>query len=368
MRLSNRYWTVLAGGLAGGLTTLVIVLPSVHFAYRSATLHATIETAAALVTLLAAYLALSRFRGTGRSDDLALTTALGLLACASFAFSALPWALLSGGPVRFSAWMSLIGTAAGAGVLCLAALAPGHALSRPRETARKTWALALAAYLVAGVFVSLFESRLPLGIDPAARPSSHIHIASSSVLFLMQLSVAVLLMVAAVGFVRRGERTGDELMTWLAASALLASFARVNYALFPSLYTDWVYVGDALRLGSCLLLLGGCAREIDKYRRRLAEEAAAEERDRLATQLHDGLAQELALVALLGRSLGHRPHAADVEALATAAQRALDESRRAIAPPIDPRDEGFDDVLAHILEELVVHGRGVSRLQRKNGR
>jgi hypothetical protein len=139
MRLSNRYWTVLAGGLAGGLTTLVIVLPSVHFAYRSATLHATIETAAALVTLLAAYLALSRFRGTGRSDDLALTTALGLLACASFAFSALPWALLSGGPVRFSAWMSLIGTAAGAGVLCLAALAPGHALSGPRETARKTW-------------------------------------------------------------------------------------------------------------------------------------------------------------------------------------------------------------------------------------
>jgi hypothetical protein len=77
MRLSNRFWTVLAGGLAGGLTTLVIVLPSVHFAYQSATLHATIETAAALVALLAAYLALSRFRATGRSDDLALTTALG---------------------------------------------------------------------------------------------------------------------------------------------------------------------------------------------------------------------------------------------------------------------------------------------------
>ena len=43
---------------------------------------------------------------------------------------------------------------------------------------------------------------------------------------------------------------------------MLAAFARVNYLLFPSLYTEWAYSGDALRLGFYLLLLAGAAREI----------------------------------------------------------------------------------------------------------
>ena len=108
MRLSPRYRTVLAADLAGGLTTLVMVLPFVHFAYKSAPLHATIETACGLIALLAAFLVLGRFQRTARSDDLAIALSLGLLACGNFVFMAMPWALLSKESMRFSTWVSLI--------------------------------------------------------------------------------------------------------------------------------------------------------------------------------------------------------------------------------------------------------------------
>ena len=43
-------------------------------------------------------------------------------------------------------------------------------------------------------------------------------------------------------------------MRWFAAGATLSAFARFNYFLFPSLYSDWVFTGDFLRLGFCLLM------------------------------------------------------------------------------------------------------------------
>jgi signal transduction histidine kinase len=353
MRLSPRYRTVLVADLAGGLTTLVMVLPFVHFAYRSTPLHATIETANGMIALLAAFLVLGRFRRTSRSEDLALAVALGFLAFASFVFSAVPWALLSDNSLRFSAWTSLVGTLAGATILAFAAFVPSRRLRRPVQIERGVLAAGLTAYASAAVLLAIFASRLPLGFDPKKSPSHGVQLVGSHTLVLMQLAAAAGFMIAAIGFTRRGERTGDELMTWLAASAALASFARLNYALFPSLYTEWVYVGDALRLGAFLLLLGGAAREIHHYQERLAEAATMEERRRIARELHDGLAQELAFVAAQGRSLSRRPGAVDVKYVAAAAERALDESRRAIALLTHPPDEPLDVALVQTVEELV---------------
>ena len=48
---------------------------------------------------------------------------------------------------------------------------------------------------------------------------------------------------AAVGFARRGIRRDDNLMKWVAAGLILAGFARLDYFLFPSLYSDWVFIG-----------------------------------------------------------------------------------------------------------------------------
>src|SRR5919198_414466 len=84
--------------------------------------------------------------------------------------------------------------------------------------------------------------------------------------------------VAAVGFARKAERSGDGLLRWFAPAAALAAVGRANYSLFPSLYTQWVYVGDVPRFAAHLLLLGGVVREIGRYQQGVAQLAAFEER------------------------------------------------------------------------------------------
>jgi len=354
MRLRSRYVTLAAADLAGGVTAAVMTLAFLHFAYRSAPLHATIETACGMIGLLAAFLVFGRFRRTGRMDDLALAIGLGFLAFASLVFSAMPWSLLSTDSMRFSAWTSLIGTLLGAGTLALSSVMPRRQLWNPARAAGIALLTGAVLYAVGAILVGLFEARLPLGIAPSTKlpPAGIPHPIGAHSLLAAQLACGILFAVAAVGFTRRAESTGDELFRWFAPSAALAAIARFNYTLFPSLYTEWVYVGDALRFGSYLLLLGGAVREISRYQRSMAEVAALDERRRIARELHDGLAQELAFVATQARLFMSSPAAVEVKYLAAAAERALDESRRAIALLAHPTDQTLDAAIVETVEEL----------------
>jgi signal transduction histidine kinase len=150
-----------------------------------------------------------------------------------------------------------------------------------------------------------------------------------------QLLLAATYAVAAFGFGRKNARTGDELNGWLALACVLASAARVNYFLYPSLYSTWVYSGDMFRLGFYLVLLIGAAREIASYWTSALAAAHLEERRRIARDLHDGLAQEIAFIgrnAALLRDAGAQAAAVDaVERIVAAAERARVESRRVVA-------------------------------------
>jgi signal transduction histidine kinase len=130
----------------------------------------------------------------------------------------------------------------------------------------------------------------------------------------------------------------------------------VNYFLFPSLYSEWVYTGDVLRVGFYLVLLGGAAREIHAYWRGLAQAAVQEERRRLARDLHDGLAQELAYI-------GGRASAVGADDLTAAAARALDESRRAIAALTLTREEPLDLAVAEAAEDVALRAGARVRLE-----
>jgi signal transduction histidine kinase len=225
----------------------------------------------------------------------------------------------------------------------------------------------LLAFALLALAVGFLQSRLSLGFGPRTSPQKGVQLVGAGSLIGMQFLGALFFMVAAVGFTRRAERTGDELMTWLAASAALASFARLNYGFFPSLYTQWVYVGDALRVASYLLMLGGAAREIARYQQSLAEAAVAEERRRIARDLHDGLAQELAYLATHGPLLGRRSDLPELEYVAAAAERALAESRRAIALLSSSSDEPLDLALVQTVEELVNRAGGRAEFDVETG-
>jgi signal transduction histidine kinase len=107
---------------------------------------------------------------------------------------------------------------------------------------------------------------------------------------LVSAALAVLALVATIGFGLRFRRFGRELDSWFALSLTLVLFADLHYVLAPALPEGYVPQGDFLRLLAYGVLLVGVWRAIND-----AEfgRAVAEERARVAREIHDGLAQYL---------------------------------------------------------------------------
>jgi signal transduction histidine kinase len=347
--------TLATAGAAAVATLLVSVIPDVHLAYRSPAGHVAIETAAGLIALLVAYLVLGRFLGTGEPRDLALTAALATLGLTNLLFAAIPLAA-SSGVHRFSTWAPVAGRLLGAFLFAVAAFIRRPPVARPRQAVVPAMLACAAALAAIALVFAVAAPHLPFGINPGLSPTSpdRPRIVGNPGVLIVQIVTMLMYAFAAVGFVRARERTGDELLDWFAGGSVLAAFSSFNYFLFPSLYSNWVYMGDFLRLGFYLVLLVGAARQIAAYQRRMADTVALEERRRLARELHDGLAQELAFISTQSRWLAQSapPDPSRLEQLAQAAARALDESRSAIAALTRPLDEPLEVAVAQAAEEV----------------
>lgn len=332
--------TLAAAAASALATALVWTLPFARFAYRGPALHVALETAAALTALLVAYLVFLRFRRRGSLSDLILFSALAVLATTNTFFSALPSAL-GEAPGTFSTWAPVGGRLLSAILLATAAFAPDTAVRRPGRAVAAIVGFGAALALIA-VGVVLFGSRLPTAVDPELSPEASVDpvIAAHPTVLGVQIVLMLLVAAAAAGFMRAAQARDDELLAWFALATVLGTVAHVNYFLFPSLYSNWVYTGDGFRLAFHVALLLGAAREIRAYQRGLIDAAALRERRRVARDLHDGLAQELAFVATQSRCLAsERPSRSGLVALQTAAERALDLSRDAIAALARPAGE-----------------------------
>ena len=103
-------------------------------------------------------------------------------------------------------------------------------------------------------------------------------------------ALALLALLTVIGFALRYRSHGEDLDSWLALGATLTLFAELHYVLTDHYSTDFVSQGDFLRLLAYGLLLVGVWRAIS-----FAEfgRAVAEERARVASEIHDGLAQYL---------------------------------------------------------------------------
>jgi signal transduction histidine kinase len=313
--------------ILGCIVTAVSVKSSwVHLAYRLPRMHAIFDTTVGLISLLLAYLVFQRVEVSQRERDYELAFALGFSGLVNL-FSAITQGVSSIPLSRGVVWMTTSGRLLVAVMFAVAALTPEsrrQQVDRPLRLAIGM-VLAFAALMLAVALLSLW---LPWSADLAVSPTdaSKPLFVGPALLLVAQAAIAVCYAIAGWGFSRRAAR--DDLMTWLASSCLLFALASVDYLAFPSIFSDWIYVGDFLRLAGVLLLLVGAVREIGRWRR---EAVVIQERRRVAHDLHDGVAQELALIATMAHRLEREPTARDARRLADAAERALDESRLVIS-------------------------------------
>jgi signal transduction histidine kinase len=238
-----------------------------------------LDTAVAIVASMVAVLVAIRFRVEGRALDLLLTAGFAVIALGTFVYGILP-KLDDGALTNRQVWAVITIDLVAAALIATAPFVAARVSSRPRMLAVAVSASALAVSTV-GVVLSLVRADGPLVTEENTR--------APGALIIFAL-LAVLALLAAIGFGLRFRRHGRDLDSWFALSLTLVLFADLHYVLAPTLTPNYVLQGDFLRLLAYAVLLFGVWRAIGH-----AEfgRAVAEERARVAREIHDGLAQYL---------------------------------------------------------------------------
>jgi signal transduction histidine kinase len=349
----TRAWVAAAATIGLVVTLLTSGTSLIDFAYASIPLHVAMETVAAMASLVAAQLASGRFRRSLELHDLLLLVALCTFAAANLLFSAVP-AVFDNHPGRFTTWAPVGGTLLASALLAAAAFTPERTLHRPELAVRRGLLASAAGLAAIAATVVVVGDALPFAVAPDAAPTDVAapRIRTDPAVLTTQVLAMLLFAAAAAGFAARDARAGDVLARWLAVGAILGAFARLNYALFPSIYTEWFYAGDILRLGCFLAIFAGAVLETRRLQEELAAAAVVGERQRIARDLHDGVAQDLAFITQQLRHLAGRDATTPaMERLVHAAERALDESRHAVAALTTAGDRPLGDVLAATARE-----------------
>lgn len=328
-----------AGWAVGAACTVAILgTPYLRFGYHSPELHLVLDSVDACIAMLLAYLLLGRLRRTCRLQDLLLVVSLVLLGVVGLGLSLSSAHLSEAARDTIGVWLPASLRTGAALLIAWAALVPATALRR-RLVAWGVTTPLVSALAVVGLLWVVRDS-LPIAVTASAPATpDHPVIEGHWVLVAAQALSAGCFLFASVQFARQAHARVDEVLRWLGPACALLGFARVNYLLFPSQYSGWLYTGDLLRTAGYACLLVGATREIGRYWATQADLAVVEDRRRLARELPDGVVQELSWIKsearVLSRMLDGPADAvpgggSSVQSILDASDRALDEARTAV--------------------------------------
>ena len=338
---------VLLIGLLGAALALFVAYPSFRNTYELPQARLVLDTAVMLAAAIVALLAGIRFSVDGRRLDLLLCGGFSAAAASMLVFTIGP--VLGGQPLgRTEAWAGIGGRLF---AWLLIAAAP---FSTRRSSARGR---ALGEMLL-GVAIVLALSWAVASKAGASLPSlSGGREDDQPLLLMISLAARALLsLTAMVGFGLRFRSRGNDLDRWLCLGATLALFAELHYLFTPMLSGGSISQGDFMRLLSYSVLLVGVWRAI-----RHAEfgRAVAEERTRVAREIHDGLAQYLFAVSthasMLESGADPKKTLAQLKEAAAAAQQ---EARFAVLALSSAGGSApFDSALRRYVDFLTADGQ-----------
>ena len=333
---------ILLIGLLGASLALFVTNRHLQTEVELPDLRLVLQTIAAFAAGIIAVLTGVRYAVEGRRLDLLLCTGFLVASVSTISFSIIP--ALDGHPIaRPEGWAGVVGRVFSWVLIASAPFMRGR--SGPR---------ALANTIVAALIVLLL-SWLALRSTGAELPSLAANAETPGLLVGALAALALLNLLALVGFGKRFYEHREDLDRWLALGATLMLFASLHYIFTPAVATNSVSRGDFLRLLAYGLLLVGAWRAISFA---VFGRAVAEERARVAREIHDGLAQYLFAVSTHATMLQHgAPLDETVEKLKQAADAAQQEARFAIlALSSASGNAPFDAALRRYVDFLTADG------------
>ena len=337
---------VLLFGLLGATLALFVTYPGLRPTYELPQVRLVLDTMVALAAVLVAVLAGIRFSVDGRRLDWLLCAGFSLAAGSTFCFGIAP--VLGGQPLhRTEQWTWIWGRTLAGVLIAAAPFARRRTAARRRELI-ELLVLVPATLLLLWMFADTFGDVLP-SLATSDRVQPRLLTASLALRALASLF-------AVVGFGLRFRARGNDLDRWLALGATLSLFADLHYVFTPLVSNRFVSTGDFLRLLAYAVLLVGVWRAI-----RFAEfgRAVAEERARVAREIHDGLAQYLFAVSTHATMLenGADPRTT-LPRLKQAAAAAQQEARFAILALSSASGTApFDAALRRYIDFLTADGQ-----------
>jgi signal transduction histidine kinase len=313
---------ILAAALVGNNTLIERQAPAVD---------AVVQTAIALTGTLVALLVLGRYRRSSDVGDILIFLAVLLLAWVHTLFKVVP-DLISPNSVgngiseRIEIW--------GGSVARI--LAAWYVLRSTMRIPRSVQSATVATRRYGPIYQPAIASLVALVLLVWLVPVSHGGLedlvpANELASVLIEFVGALVFFIAGWRLTEKSVRISDSFVGWIAAGCVFGGFAMISSGLFGVKDGDWVQTSDILRMALVFTWAWGAVTEIRQYWSGVSEASWRKAERSVALDLHDGIAQELALISsyLYAPASERETHEWHRRVQATAG-RALAEIRRTI--------------------------------------